>query len=289
MLPAAPATGCARLALPVLLVQAQIQLPGSASCRRRRRSNTCCRPAAGRTTTSGALRRGVAQRGVRPDRRRRPAARPSRPGERPRDGDHQHPERLHGALPAERDRQPVREPRHDGAADADAEIGKAHRLAACRREPAREQDLDRQRPAEDVAERVEDVTDRTAPASTRGRGRSSRHRPSGYPRAAAARTVAVDHPAGQVPEQRTDDQLAVRIARRDLLARPAEVLRRRSRRRTSARTARCRPRRRAPRRRSRRRDLAVARRLGAGSVRPCGRRGGDRRAHAPAFAALRRA
>ena len=62
-------------------------------------------------------------------------------------------------------RQRVSEQRHQRAADADAEIRDAHRLAAALVEPARQQHLVGQRPAADVAERVEARrTGRTRPA-----------------------------------------------------------------------------------------------------------------------------
>ena len=107
--------------------------------------------------------------------------------------------RAEGPMPPERHRQPVRQARDDGAADADAEVGKAHRLAAVGREPARQQHLRGQRSAEHVAEGVEQVEEVEA--------RQRRHLPEADQRDAgaedpeqqqAARTVAIDQPPGQV-------------------------------------------------------------------------------------------
>ena len=147
------------------------------------------------------------------------------PRQRPRDRDHQAAEHLHGAVPAEVHGQPVGEARHHRAADADADVGKAHGLAARRGEPAREQHLHRQRAPEDIAERVEDVAEiearecRDVPEPDH---RATRHEDADQQQ--AARAVAVDQVAGQIAEQRTDEQLAVGVARRDLLPRPAIVL-----------------------------------------------------------------
>ncbi len=146
------------------------------------------------------------------------------PRQRPRAEQHEQTERLQCPLPAELRREPVRQQGHHGSTDADAEIGEAHRLAARRREPAREQHLARQRPTEHVPEGVEQVED--VEARERRDGTESDERAAGHEDAHQQQSsgpVPVDQPSRQVAEQRTDHQLAVRVARRDLLPRPPEL------------------------------------------------------------------
>ena len=112
----------------------------------------------------------------------------------------------------------IREQRHERAADADAEIGDAHRLAAALVEPARQQHLVRQRPAEHVPERVEGVEE--VERAEAGHIRQADERAAGHHDAAEhqpARAEPIDEPAGEKPERQRDEDLAVGVARRDLL------------------------------------------------------------------------
>ena len=91
--------------------------------------------------------------------------------------------------------------RHERAADPDAEVRDAHGLAASSVEPARQEDLVRQRPAADVAERVEEIKEiepgerrdlRESDERAAGHHDAGEHQPPG--------TEAVDHPAGDEAE-----------------------------------------------------------------------------------------
>jgi hypothetical protein len=147
------------------------------------------------------------------------------PDQGQRDGDHQDAEQLQRDVPAEAHFERVRDQRHQRAADADAEIGEAHRPPPPGVEPAREQHLVRQRPAQHVAERVAQV-ERVEHRQRRHRAEADRsetgeqdagdHQP--------ARAEAIDEPAGEKPEQRADDELRVGVARGDLGPRPAVIL-----------------------------------------------------------------
>ena len=131
-----------------------------------------------RSRPSASRRTALARRVVGPDpraRSTRAATRSARSG-RPA---------AAATAPADPRRQPRRQQRHDRAADADAEIGDPHRLAARLVEPARDEHLTRQRPAADVAERVEKVEEVERPAATSRRGRSARRRPSRCPPSSA--------------------------------------------------------------------------------------------------------
>ena len=116
---------------------------------------------------------------------------------RQRDHDHQHAEPPQRAAPPEALRQGVREQRHQRAADADAEVGDAHRLAAALVEPSRQQHLVRQRPAAHVTERVERVEQvEGAQRGGIGEARPARARPSRCRRASAG-AVRTDRPCGR--------------------------------------------------------------------------------------------
>ena len=120
--------------------------------------------------------------------------------------------------------QPRRQHQDQVAADADAEIGEAHRLAARLVEPARQQHLVGQRPAAHIAERVEQVEQIEHPE--RRHVRQADQRDAGHHDARhhqPPRPEAIDDPAGHEPEQRADEELAERVARGDLRARPAEL------------------------------------------------------------------
>ena len=127
-------------------------------------------------------------------------------------------------MPAERLRELEGDERHERAAETDAEIGEPHRASARRVEPAREQHLIRQRTAEDVPERVEQVEE--VESRQRADRAEADQRDAGHQDAddhQPPRPDPIDEPAGGEAEQRADDELADRVARRDLCARPAEV------------------------------------------------------------------
>ena len=141
------------------------------------------------------------------------------------DRNHQQAEDAQRAAPAPRLRQREREERNERPADADAEVGDAHRLAAALVEPARQQHLVRQRPAEHIAERVEGVEE--IERAEAGHIRQADERAAGHHDAAEhqpARAEPVHEPTGEKPERQRDEDLAVGVARRHLLPRPAELL-----------------------------------------------------------------
>ena len=127
-------------------------------------------------------------------------------------------------MPPDRARQPHGEERHQRTAEADAEVSEAHGAAAGCGEPARQQDLVRERAAADVAERVEEIeeieagerVDHAEPDE-----RDARHENSGHHQTAWAE--AVHRPPGQKTEQRSHQELAERVPGGHLGARPAEV------------------------------------------------------------------
>src|SRR5262249_17447937 len=114
--------------------------------------------------------------------------------------------------------------RHEGAARADSEIGKSHRLASGLAEPSGEQHLTRKRPSADVPERVEEVE--KIESCERGRGsqtdeRSACHRNAGQHQPPDAPAID-DHP-GEKAKDRANHDLAERISGSDLLPAPVEI------------------------------------------------------------------
>ena len=135
---------------------------GSASSRRPRRSTPCCRSSAGRTPGATAIARRFKARTrtlAAPPAARARTRRPATPPRSSATPSNQSAPRQPNAL-----RQTKREQRHDRAAEADAKVSNAHRLAARVVEPPRQQDLVWQRPAADVPERVESVEQVKAPS-----------------------------------------------------------------------------------------------------------------------------
>ncbi len=103
------------------------------------------------------------------------------PGHWKGDDDYQDAESSQCAVPTHSLCQPVGKQGHDRASDADAEIGESHRLAAGLVEPARHDDLIRQRAATDIAERVDEIEKIEHPERrhrTQSDERDSRHQNS---------------------------------------------------------------------------------------------------------------
>ena len=141
-----------------------------------------------------------------------------------RDHDHDHAQRAQRAPPAQPLRELVGQEGHQRAAHADAEVGNAHGLAARAVEPAREQHLRGQGAAAHVAQRVEEVEEvegaqgggaAQADQGQAGRGHAEDHQPP--------RPQPVDEDPGQQAEEGPHQELAVRVAGGDLLARPAQL------------------------------------------------------------------
>src|SRR5262249_37607243 len=138
------------------------------------------------------------------------------------DQDSQNPQ---SHLPSKMLDERVRDQRDQRAAEADAQVSETHRLAARLVEPARKQNLHGQRAAAYVSESVEQIEEveqaesrDAAEADQRDAGhQNSRHHD-------VSRAKAVDDPAGDESEQRSDQQFAQSIAGGDLGAAPSELL-----------------------------------------------------------------
>src|ERR1700757_3966158 len=118
----------------------------------------------------------------------------------------------------------MRNPGRYRATETNSYVCDAHRLTSTLVEPARKQNLIRQRSAADVAESIEDVEQiehsQSGNASEAHQAdacqqNSCDHEPSG--------TEAIDHPAGEESEQRAYYDFAQRVAGRDLRASPSEL------------------------------------------------------------------
>ena len=149
---------------------------------------------------------------------------PDEPRRRESNRDHEDPQRHERAAPAELLVERVRQERHDRSADSDSQVGEAHRLAARALEPARQQNLVRQRPAANVAESVEEVEEVKHPDrrhTAQSDQREPRHRDAGEHQ--APRAEAVDNPPRDETEERSHQELAVGVAGGHLDPGPAEI------------------------------------------------------------------
>src|SRR5262249_30998947 len=114
--------------------------------------------------------------------------------------------------------------RYDGATYADAEIGKAHRFTSRTIKPLRQQNLIGQGTATNITEgvdQVERVKHRERVHRAKTDQRHTGHHDPGEHQAPGAK--AIDDPAGEKTEKRTDNELAQRISRRYLRSGPPEL------------------------------------------------------------------
>ena len=185
------------------------------------------RHAAEREQVEGPLAQDLRQRRPRARRcaRRSRIAFAQEQHQRHRDDDHDRPQHLEGAPPAQLLGEEARQLRDEREPDPDPDVRDPHGVAAGLAEVAREQHLIGQWPGEHVPDRVQQIEgeehDQRGRAAEPGQRAAGDEDPHDH---GAPRAHAIDEPAREEPEQRPDGELSHHVPHGDLAAGPAQIL-----------------------------------------------------------------